>query len=570
MNVEARLLTGLTLLSLAVFSFAGAYQPPTYNFEDAAQITHDGKGAIASGNSIATQLGLDAFARGGNAIDAAAAVAFGLGVVDSANSGIGGGCFILIHWADGTIEAIDGREMAPHKATKDLFLVKGKYEPQLSKTGALAIGVPGSVAALEYIVQKGGKLKWKDAILPAATIAEKGYVVGDYYSKRFSRYSEQLSLFPETAKIFLNEKGAAWAPEHVLKQKDLASTYRKIAKKGSAYFYKGDFAEKVESWMKQNGGIVSAEDFERYQTLVRQPVKTSFKGYTILGFPPPSSGGTHVGQILNILENYPLNKLSSVDRYHYTIEAMKLAFADRAFWMGDADFVDVPTGLVDKSYALSLGKTINPLKANEVKGHGTPPDAATKIFNRHTTHLTVADKEGNWVAITTTINTGFGSKVVIPGTGVLMNNQMDDFTGKAGSANIAGLVGYDANLVEARKRPLSSMSPTIVLKEGKPVLAVGAAGGPTIITQVVQTLLNTLALDMPLEQAMAEPRVHNQWRPERTLVDAFIDAGLRKKLSDRGHTLVDWPAFGGTQAISLEDGKFIPVTEPRLKARMDF
>ena len=559
----------LFVLLLPTLADAAAYQPPTNSYANAARVTDDGKGAIASGNSIATQLGLDAFARGGNAIDAAAAVAFGLGVVDSANSGIGGGCFILIRWADGTIEAIDGREMAPSQATKDLFLVNGKYEPKLSKTGALAIGIPGSVAALEYIVQKGGKLRWQDAVLPAAKVADKGFVTGDYYSARLGRYKDSLALFPGSAEIFLDKDGKAWAADHVLKQKDLARTYKKIAKKGSRFFYEGDFAEDVEAWMKKNGGIVTAADFKNYKMLVRQPVRSTFNGYTVLGFPPPSSGGTHVAQILNILENYPLKKLSALDRHHYTLEAMKLAFADRAFWMGDSDFVDVPTGLLDKSYAQSLAKTINPLKANKVKGHGTPPDAASKIFNRHTTHLTVADKAGNWVAITTTLNTGYGSKVVIPGTGVLMNNQMDDFTGQSGSANIAGLVGYEANLVAAKKRPLSSMSPTIVLKDGSPVLTVGAAGGPTIISQVLQTLVNTLALDMPLEQAMAEPRVHNQWRPERTLVDDFMAPSLRKRLSGRGHTLVDWPAFGGTQAISLEQGKFVPVTEPRLKKRLE-
>lgn len=545
-----------------------AYQPEKNEYSKMAQVTADGKGAIASVNSIATRVGLDAFKHGGNAVDAAAAVAFALGVVDSPNSGIGGGCFIVVRWPNGKFEAIDGREMAPAKAYRDMFLENGEYNSALSRTGALAIGVPGSVAALEYLVKKGGKLRWQDAILPGAEIAEKGFVIENYYANRLARSADRLKLFAASAAIFLDAKGNPYSSGSVLEQKDLAKTYRALAKQGSAYFYKGDFAKAVETWMKKNHGLITAQDFSNYEMRLRDPIVSEFKGYDIIGFPPPSSGGTHVAQLLNILEYFDLKKMSQADRYHVLIEAMKLVFADRAHWMGDADFAPVPRGLLDKGYAKQLQQKISLKKTSLVPQYNTPPGSDSDLFNRHTTHITVADSSGIWVSITTTLNTGFGSKVTIPGTGVLMNNQMDDFAAQPGKPNDFGLISAEANKVEPRKRPLSSMSPTIVLKEGKPVLAVGAAGGPTIINQVAQVLINRLALDMDLYDAVATARVHHQWKPDRAFVDSFLDENLRKDLEARGHVLSDWPPFGATQAIAWQAGKFISVAEPRLKSRM--
>ena len=527
------------------------------------------QGAIATVNPLATQAGLNAFDQGGNAIDAALAAAFTLGVVDSHNSGIGGGLFILIRYPDGRIQAIDGREMAPAAATGDMFHIKGKYHPELSRTGALAIGVPGSVAALYELQKDAGKLTFSDVLLPAAEIAENGFKIDNVMAKRLLRNHTSLQKFPDTAAIFLNTDGSSLQTGDVLKQKDLAKTYRKLAKHGPEYFYKGGFAKKVEKWMKSNSGIVTRRDFANYHIKYRKPVETTFNGYDIYGFPPPSSGGVHVAQILNIVESFlsegvDLTKFSDADRYHLLIEAMKLAFADRAYWLGDADFVDVPKGLIDKAYAKRLAKKIDLKKATTVDGHETPPNAAKVLFDKHTTHISVADANGYWVAITTTLNTSFGSKVTIPGTGVLMNNQMDDFAAHPGEANAFGLVGYEANAVAAGKRPLSSMSPTIVLKNGKPVLTVGAAGGPTIITQVLQTLVNYLALGDDLPSAVSRVRVHNQWRPERVFIDAHADPELWKELERRGHTLKKWPPFGATQAISFDNGSFSAVTEPRL------
>lgn len=532
-----------------------------------ARVTEDGHGAVASVNPIATQAGLDAFSKGGNAVDAALAVAFTLGVVDSHNSGIGGGCFIVARLADGTVVAIDGREMAPAKAHRDMFIRDGKAVSDLSKTGALAIGIPGSVAAYEHLQKSAGKLNFEDVIVPAANIAEKGFPIDYVMAKRLARTAEAMKGFSDTAEIFLNKKGQPLQEGQKLVQVDLAETYRRLAKGGANYFYNGRFPKRVEKWMASNGGLVSVKDFTDYQLVLRSPVITQYQGYDVIGFPPPSSGGVHVAQILNILEYFDLKKLSEVDRYHVLIEAMKLAFADRAYWLGDPDHAKVPKGLVDPAYAKKLAGTIDPKNARIVEQHGIPPKADTELFGKHTTHIATADKDGNWVAITTTLNTSFGSKVVIPGTGVLMNNQMDDFSAQPGVPNAFGLVGAEANSVAARKRPLSSMSPTIVLKDGQPILTVGAAGGPTIITQVMQTLVNFLSLNKDLRQAMDTVRVHHQWKPDTVYYDNFAGQPLLNKLKDKGHQLKEWPPFGATQAIALENDQFVPVTEPRLVNR---
>ena len=320
--------------------------------------------------------------------------------------------------------------------------------------------------------------------------------------------------------------------------------------------------------MKSNGGIVTAGDFENYVIKKRDPLITDYRGYQIAGYPPPSSGGVHVAQILNILEPFNLAELPKADRYHLLAEAMKLAFADRAYWLGDPDFARVPKGLIDKSYAQRLGQSINMTKAHPVVQQGQPPNADVDFFGKHTTHIAAADKAGNWVAITTTLNTSFGSKVMIPGTGVMMNNQMDDFSMQPGVANAFGLVGVEANSIQPGKRPLSSMSPTLLLKEGKPILTLGAAGGPTIITQVVQGLVNSIDLDMLLPDALAAVRVHHQWKPDLLLTEKAMPESISKELIKRGHQIKVRNYMGATQAISVNDhGDFVAVSEPRIIER---
>lgn len=552
--------TILVLLLCVLPLFCYAEYPVTGH----AQVSGDGKVAAASVNPDATTIAMNVVKRGGNAVDAAIAIAFALGVVDPHNSGIGGGCFILVRLADGRVIAIDGREMAPAAAHRDIFVQDGKANPELSRTGALAIGVPGSVLALHKLQREGGKLNFSDVILPAAELAEKGFAVSPLVADRMVSTAKELQKFPATAAIYLDKSQQPFAANTIITNQDLAHTYRELARLGPDYFYRGDFARKTAEWMKKNNGLVMRDDFANYQIKLREPIVSQFAGYTLYGFPPPSSGGIHVAQILNILENFDLHKTTSSERYHLMAEAMKFAFADRAHWLGDSDFVKVPLSLTDKTYAKKIARQIQLDKAVNNAAHGDPDLDIPHLMNKHTTHIAAADLEGNWVAITSTINTTFGSKVVIPGTGVVMNNQMDDFSAQAGAANAFGLVGSDANAIAAKKRPLSSMSPTIVFKDNQPVMTLGAAGGPTIISQVVQNLLYTLEFNMPAEIAIKQPRIHEQWSPDLLFVEPTMHEQVRNALVQKGHEVKLWPNMGFSQIIQLRDGKLVPVAEPRV------
>jgi gamma-glutamyltranspeptidase / glutathione hydrolase len=522
-------------------------------------------GMVASVHPLATDAGVRVLKSGGNAVDAAVAVALTLGVVDGDNSGIGGGCFMLIHRADGSLVAVDGREQAPAAATPEMFVREGKADTKLSQTGALASGVPGALAAYEFAAQHYGCKQFKDLILPAAEIAEKGFRLDAAYARNLERVAEDLGRFEATRAVFF-KGGKPLGKGDRLKQPDLAATYRRIAEQGSAWFYRGAFAKVVEKWMKENGGILKASDFSCYQMRLREPVVSTYRGYQVVTFPPPSSGGVHVAQILNILEHFDLAAFDEPTRLHVLAEAMKLAFADRAYWLGDPDFVPVPRGLLAKQYAAGLAARIDPRRVTEVEGHGMPPDWQSDVFKKHTTHFSVADAEGNWVACTATVNTSFGSKVVIPGTGVVMNNEMDDFSIQPGVANYFKLIGANANAVGPGKRPLSCMSPTLVLKGGKPLMALGAAGGPKIISQVVLELVETLDLGHSPEAAVARPRIHHQWFPNELMVEKTLPQDLREALTQRGHKLSELPAAGVSQLVTRStDGKaFVGVADPRV------
>lgn len=536
--------------------------------ENYARSTDDNSGAVATVHPLATRAGLAVLEKGGTAIDAAVAAALTLGVVDSHNSGIGGGNFALIHYADGSIEAIDGREMAPAAAHKDMYIKDGQAQTAWSKTGPLAIGIPGSLAVYDHMLAKAGRFTMAQLIVPAAELAESGFSLSQVSHDRIRSTADKLSQYPATAAILLDENKQPWPAGHRLVQKDLAYTYRQLAEHGIDYFYRGDFARQVDSWMKDNGGIIRYEDFARYEMVMREPVVSDYRGYTVLGFPPPSSGGVHVAEILNILEPFTVATLNEADRYHLLAEAMKLAFADRAQFLGDPDFVPVPKGLLDKGYARERGESIRFDKAATDVKHGKPPGADIDLFGKHTTHISAADQYGNWVSITTTVNTSFGSKVIIPGTGVVLNNQMDDFSIQPGVPNAFGLVGSKANSVRPGKRPLSSMSPTLVLKDGQPLMSIGAAGGPTIITQVVQGLVNMIDLDMSVEQALAYPRVHQQWQPEVTFIEQALPETIKQSLQSRGHKIYARKYYGASQAIRLQaDKQFQAASEPRIIKR---
>lgn len=524
------------------------------------------RGMVSSSHPLATAAGLNALKSGGNAIDAAVAVALTLGVVDGHNSGLGGGAFMLIRRANGEFVALDGRETAPAAATRDMYLRSGKADTTLSQTGALASGVPGALAAYAQALRDYGRKPLADLILPAAKIAEDGFPLNPVYARRLQSTAELLRRFESSRAIFLKAGGEPFAAGEVLQQPDLARTYRAIAEQGTDWFYRGPFAVAAGSWMRRNGGILTAEDFRRYRVKRRTPIQSTYRGYTIVGFPPPSSGGVHVAQILNVLESFDLAALQpDGERQHVMAEAMKHAFADRAHWLGDPDHADVPRGLLDKTYARSLASRIRLDRAIPVPGHGMPPDAEPRFFEKHTTHFSVADAEGNWVACTQTINTAFGSKVVVPGTGVLLNNQMDDFSAQPGVPNAFGLVGAEANAIAPGKRPLSSMSPTIVLENDEPILAIGAAGGPTIISQTVLNLVAILDLGQPLDRALAQPRIHQQWRPDEIRLEEAVPANVRAGLAQRGHTLSEVANFGVSQAVgrSADRRSFVGAADPR-------
>lgn len=530
-------------------------------------------GIVATVHPLASQAAIDAFEKGGNAIDAACAAAVTLGVVDGHNSGLGGGCFVLIRRAEGSIIAIDGREMAPSAATHDMYLRDGKADTSLSQNGPLASGVPGALAAYDRASRQYGRLPLSDSLSAAADIAERGFAVDRNYARNLKGATEWIRKFPATRTMLLKPNGEPYLEGETLRLTDLAATYRNIAEHGTEWFYSGEFATQIGDWMSKNDGILAADDFKKYTAKNRTPIRTTYRDFEIVGFPPPSSGGVHVAEILNILESFDLKALfqsgdadQDAKAYHIIAEAMKLAFADRAHWLGDPDFAKVPRGLTNQSYADKLAKRIDPDKCVTVKSHDVPDDWQSNVYGKHTTHIATADREGNWVAITATVNTSFGSKVVVPGTGLVLNNEMDDFSAQPGVPNAFGLIGAEANAVGPGKRPLSSMSPTIVLKDGQPIMTVGAAGGPKIITQAVLAIINHVDRGLPLSTNVARPRFHHQWKPDRLLVEKGFSETITQPLRARGHKVEFLNVCGITQAIAREpNGTLTAVADPRVQ-----
>ncbi len=535
-----------------------------------AELATGENGVVASVNEIATQAGINAMKNGGNAVDAAVATALTLGVVDGYNSGIGGGCFMLIRLADGKFLAIDGREMAPAAATRDMFLRDGKADTDLSQTGPLASGVPGALATYDAAIRRAGKLTLREHLLNAAKVAEDGFVLSQRYANTLKRSADDFEKFEGSRATFFKD-GKPYQAGELFKQPDLAKTLRAVATNGIGWFYGGPFGKATEDWMKKNGGIMTAEDLKNYRVEFREPTFTKYRGHKIVSFPPPSSGGVHVAQILSIVDQFNLKKFesNSPDMIHLVTEAMKLAFADRAYWLGDPAFAKVPRGLVSEKYAKSLARKIDLKKVTEVPNHGTPEKAHDDVFGKHTTHFSTADADGIWVACTQTVNTSFGSKVVIPGTGVVLNNEMDDFSAQPGVRNAFGLIGAEANEVAPGKRPLSSMSPTIVLKNGQPILAVGAAGGPTIINQTVLNIINVLDYGMDIDQALATPRFHHQWSPDELKIENAVGAATIRELEKRGHKIDKTEGIGVSQAVGRNrKGKgFVGAADPRVSGK---
>ncbi|WP_197528481.1 gamma-glutamyltransferase [Aeoliella mucimassa] len=523
-------------------------------------------------NPIATDAATEVFEEGGNAIDAAISAALTLAVVDGHNSGIGGGCLILIRTADGKLVAIDGRERAPGKASADMFMVDGVPNGEASQTGPLAAGVPGALAAYDKARSLHGTKPLSRLLEPGIAAATDGFVIDEHLGEVLRAKEAKLKLFEGTRQVYFKPNGRVVTTGDHFKQPQLAHTMQSVADHGIEWFYKGEYAEQVEKWMAANGGMLSAADFASYEAVSRPPVMSTYRDYKVVGFPPPSSGGVHVAQSLNMLEEYDLKAIearSEVEKIHLVSEVFSRAFADRAYWLGDADHVNVPKGLIDKQYASELSETIDLDKAVAVPSHGTPPQWRQDLFGRHTTHITAADSDGNWVAITATVNTSFGSGVVIPGTGVVLNNEMDDFSIHPGEPNAFGLLGSENNAIAPGKRPLSSMSPTILLNQkDEPVMTIGAAGGPKIITQVVLGIIRFVDFQYPAEEILSEPRYHHQWRPNQLGVEDSMPRELVEELANRGHEIRTLPSGGVSQAIIKNGrGQLTAVADPRVPGK---
>lgn len=530
-------------------------------------------GMVASTDRTASQVGVDVLQRGGNAVDAAIAVAFALAVVYPAAGNLGGGGFMMIRLRDGRATAIDYREMAPVAANRDVYLDERgnlKEGEGSSTLGYRASGVPGTVAGMELALKKygSGKLTWPQLIEPARRLAAEGYKLPYGLARSLRGNADKLGLYAESKKVYLNggkffEEGEVW------RQPELAATFARIQRFGPREFYEGRTARLIADDIHAHGGLITLADMKNYVAKERAPLHSTYRGFEVVSMPPPSSGGAVLIEILNMLEGFDLRNMgaTSSERYHVETEAMRRAFADRAEYMGDADFVNVPVaGLIDKSYAERLRKGIRMERAStsaEVRA-GRPAGAESE----DTTHFTVVDAEGNCVSNTYTLNDSYGSKVVMKGTGILMNNEMDDFAAKPGTPNAYGLIQGERNAVAPRKRPLSAMTPTFVMrKDGTLWFAVGSPGGPTIINTVMQVITNVIDFDMNIQQAVDAPRIHHQWLPDEIVYEPFgLSADTFRALEQRGHRIVEKPRYmGDAQGIMIEEktGVRLGASDPR-------
>jgi gamma-glutamyltranspeptidase / glutathione hydrolase len=511
-------------------------------------------GMVVTQEAAASRVGLDILKRGGNAVDAAVAVGFALAVTLPRAGNIGGGGFMLIYRADlNQTIAIDYRETAPAATTKDVFLdANGEADPFKSRYSGLAIGVPGTVAGLELAWRKygSGKLSFSDLIAPAVALARQGLIVDDDVVDSLPLAAKALSSHPSSARIYLRPDGSLPQTGDHLALDDLAATLERIAVNGPAGFYTGPVAQKIVEAVNAAGGRMTIEDLADYHAVERQPVRGTYRGYEVVSMPPPSSGGAHIIEILNILEGFPLaaQGLNSAASLHELAEAEKLAYADRAAWLGDPDFIKIPlAGLISKTYAehlRGLFVTDRARPAADIR-----PGEPQRYESDQTTHFSIVDDDGNAVANTYTLNLPYGSGLVAEGTGVLLNNELDDFAAKPGAANAYGLLGGDANAPGSMKRPLSSMSPTLVLKDGKLLMATGSPGGSTIISTVLQVILNVIDHGLNVAEAENAPRAHDQLWPDELRIERGISPDTIRLLEAMGHKVVVRDAMGSANTI---------------------
>jgi gamma-glutamyltranspeptidase/glutathione hydrolase len=563
------------LAAVAVVAAQTAPPAPAPILTNAARflpvVAHNGM--VASQEKRAARVGVDILRQGGNAVDAAVAVGFALAVTHPQAGNIGGGGFMLVHLSgrNETI-AIDYRETAPAAATRDMFLdERGEADPRKSRDSALGVGVPGTVAGLALAHQRygSGKFTLAQLIAPAIRLAREGFTVDDDFADTLPRAQPRLARWPATAKIFLKGAGTALDRGDRLVQADLAASLDAVAAAGPRAFYDGPIAEKIVASLRQNGGIMTRDDLRNYRAVERPAVRGNYRGYDIASMPPPSSGGVHLVQILNILEGLPLRDLGagSAATLHLMIEAMKPAYADRAEFLGDPDVEKVPVaGLISKRYAAEQRLAIDPERARPAQEVRAGNPAAHEGDN--TTHFSVVDRDGNAVANTTTLNFFYGLGLVADGTGILLNNELDDFAAKPSAPNAFGLLGGAANAPGPNKRPLSSMAPTIVFRDGRVFLVTGTHGGSRIITTVLQVILNVIDHDMNIAEAVAAPRIHHQWLPDEVVAERGLSPDTIRLLEARGHNIVVGRTFGSANSILATPDGLTGAADPRQRGTL--
>jgi gamma-glutamyltranspeptidase/glutathione hydrolase len=538
------------MLSLAV----GTIHPNQGVAASPAPVTAD-NGMVVSAHRLASEVGIEVLRNGGNAVDAAVAVGYALAVVYPTAGNIGGGGFMTIRLKDGRTSFLDFRERAPLASTKTMYLdAGGNVVPGLSTAGYLAVGVPGSVMGFETALTRFGTMARSELMAPAIRLARDGFVLEDGDVATLTGGMKKLSKDPAAAAIFLKDGTTPFAEGDKLIQMDLADSLSLISQDGPDAFYKGVIADKIVKASTDKKGILAKADFEQYQVRELSPIKCTYRGYEVISSPPPSSGGVILCEILNVLEGYPISDLGAgtAETVHYMVEAMRYAFADRNAALGDPDFVKNPvTTLIDKAYAAKIRDAIDPLKAG--KSEETKPLALAE--SQETTHFSIVDKEGNAVSVTYTLNGSFGAGVVADGTGILLNNEMDDFTSKPGVANLYGLVQGEANAIQPKKTPLSSMSPTIITKDGKLFMVIGSPGGARIITITLEAILNVIDHGMNIREAIDAPRIHHQWLPDKVAMEPFaLSRDTQKLLSEMGYDVgidPNWTIWGQAAAILI-------------------
>jgi len=560
-------LVAITMLLLGARAVAQVPDTPIIRYQDTAHPIYGAAGMVASQTLYASQAGADVLAAGGNAVDAAIAVSFSLAVTLPRAGNIGGGGFMLIHdAATGENTSIDYREMAPLGATRDMYLDEvGDVDRNRAMLSHLSAGVPGTVAGLYHAHQQHGRLPWKRLLESAIAQARHGVRVSFDLAEMLKSRQSRMCQNAATCGYFYKDGGEPYAAGELLIQSDLADTLERIANDGPDGFYKGKTAELIADEMKRGGGLVDAESLAAYRAVERKPVTGTYRGYEVVTMSPPSSGGIHVLQMLNILEHFPVAEFGAggADSIHLLAEVARLAYADRSEHLGDPDYYDVPVEwLTSKEYGKELAATIDMRQAR--KSTDVAPGVAPHPESPDTTHFSVIDADGNIVATTTTLNFSFGSAISVSGAGFLLNNEMDDFVSKPGVPNAYGLLGGEANAIAAGKRPLSSMTPTIVFADGKPWFATGSPGGSRIITSVLQMIVNVIDHGMNLAEAVNAPRMHHQWFPDVLQLESGFSPDTVELLRARGHEIQDSrSSMGSVQAVGIRDGVFRGASDPR-------